>query len=70
VTEAEEAAWKNGYLIACCNLANMHDRPSLAADVLAEAGITEAEAEAMGLSEYDARALAEIRKARPLDPLS
>jgi uncharacterized membrane protein len=70
MTEAEIKAWKNGYLIACCNLTNMHDQPSLASDVLAEAAITEANVEAMELTEYDLRALAKIRTARALDPLS
>lgn len=70
MTEAEEAAWKNGYLIACCNLTNLHDRPELANDVLAEAGITKAEVKRMKLSDYDKRALREIRKARREDPLS
>ena len=70
MTEREIAAWKNGYLMACCNLANMHDQPSLASDVLAEAAITEANVKAMELTEYDLRALAKIRTARALDPLS
>jgi len=70
MTNAEKAAFNNGYLLACCNLANMHDRPCLAADVLAEAGITEADVKAMDLSEYDAGALEKIRNARRDDPLS
>lgn len=70
MTEAEEAAWKNGYLIACCNLANMHGTPCIASDVLAEAGISPAEVKAMDLSDYDKRALREIRRARREDPLS
>lgn len=70
MTEAEKAAFNNGYLIACCNLTNMHNEPCLASDVLAELGIVEADVATMDLSEYDARALAEIRKARSRDPLA
>lgn len=70
MTDAEEAAFKVGYLIVCCNLVNLHDEPFLAADVLYEAGITEADVKAMDLTEYDLRALREIRKARRDDPLS
>lgn len=70
--DAEKLAFAHGYLLACCNLVNMHDRPELANDVLGEAGITQAEVQAMGLSEYDAKALAKIREARPNmgDPIS
>lgn len=58
-----------GYLIACCNVFNMHNEEGIAADILAEAGITEEEVKALGLSEYDADALVEIRKARSEDPI-
>jgi hypothetical protein len=69
MTDAEKLAFNTGYLIACCNLVNMHDRPCLASDVLAEAGITEADVQAMGLTEYDQRALEKIRKGRAANPL-
>lgn len=65
MTEAETLAFKTGYLIACCNLVNLHDEPCIASDVLAEAGITTADVRAMDLCEYDAKALRAIRKARP-----
>lgn len=64
MTDAETAAFKAGYLLACCNLHNLHNEPGLACDVLAEAGITEADVAAMDLCDYDATALAEIRAAR------
>lgn len=67
MTDAENAAFKAGYLLACCNLQNLHDQPGIACDVLAEAGITEADVAAMDLSDYDATALAEIRAARGPD---
>lgn len=58
-----------GYLIACCNIVNMHNEEGIASDILAQAGITEAEVKALDLSEYDANALAEIRKASSEDPI-
>lgn len=70
MTKAEIAAWKNGYLIACCNLTNLHDRPELASDVLAEADISKTDVRRMKLPEYDQKALREIRKARQDDPIS
>jgi hypothetical protein len=70
MTKAEKAAFNHGYLLACCNLMNLHNEPELASDVLAEAGITEADVKVMDLTEYDALALLEIRRARPRDPLS
>lgn len=70
--DAEALAFKAGYLIACCNIAHLHDEPGIACDVLAEAGITQADVKAMELCDYDARALKEIRKQRPErgDPIS
>lgn len=65
MTEAETLAFKTGYLLACCNLRHLHDEPGMAYDILAEAGITQAEVDAMDLSEYDARALKAIRRGRP-----
>ena len=65
IEKLRQNSFSNGYLLACCNLVNLHDRPELANDVLGEAGITQAEVKAMDLSEYDARALAKIREARP-----
>jgi len=64
MSPAETAAFKAGYLLACCTMQNMHDQPGIACDVLAEAGITENDVAAMDLCEYDAKALAEIRTAR------
>ncbi|WP_025828343.1 hypothetical protein [Acetobacter okinawensis] len=58
-----------GYLIACCNIVNMHNEEGIASDILAQAGITEAEVKALDLSEYDANALTEIRKASSEDPI-
>lgn len=69
MTDAERAAFNRGYLIACCNLANLHNEPCIASDVLLEAGISAAEVKAMDLTEYDMRALREIRRARTTDPI-
>jgi hypothetical protein len=68
MTDAETLAFKTGYLLACCNLQNLHDQPGMARDVLGEAGITTADVKAMGLSGYDAKALREIRQCRD-DPI-
>lgn len=70
MTDAEKRAFNRGYLIACCNVANLHDEPCIASDVLAEAGISKREVKAMDLAEYDSAALREIRKSRTQDPLS
>lgn len=69
MTEAEERAFNAGYVIACCNIYNLHGDACMASDVLIEAGITKSQVAAMDLSEYDTRALKEIRKARSEDPL-
>lgn len=66
----EKIAFYNGYLLACCNLANLHDRPCLASDILAEAGMTEADIAEMDLCEYDIKALESIRTARRDDPIA
>ncbi|MBM3096632.1 hypothetical protein JRX38_01100 [Gluconobacter cerinus] len=62
--EAKKQAFNQGYLIACCNLTNLHDEPSVACDVLAECGLTERDIEIADLTEYDAKALVKIRSAR------
>lgn len=58
-----------GYLIACCNIYNMHNEEGIASDILNELGITEDEVKALDLTEYDAKALVEIRKAQSTDPI-
>jgi hypothetical protein len=65
---ADALDFKHGYLIACCNAMNLHGDSVLCRDTLAEAGITEDEVKAMDLSDYDAKALAEIR-AEHRDPI-
>lgn len=69
IERLRSAEFKGGYLLACCNLVHLHDRPCLASDVLGEAGITEADVAAMDLTDFDAKALSEIRAARQTDPL-
>lgn len=58
-----------GYLIACCNLCNIHNEGSIAADVLSQVDITRSEVSAMDLSEYDSNALQIIRRSRIPDPI-
>jgi len=64
-----KAELARGYLIACCNVANLHNMHDVASDVLIEMPITQTEVNAMDLSDYDAKALAEIRAARADDPI-
>jgi hypothetical protein len=69
MTDEKRKAFNAGYLLACCNVQNMHGMDCIAADVLAEAGITLADLQAMDLSEDDANALSAIREARDKDPI-
>ena len=50
-----------GYVLACANLVNLHDEPGMAADVMAQLGITWADVLRMKLSDYDMDALQKIR---------
>lgn len=59
-----------GYVLACANLVNLHDQPGMAADVMAQAGISWAEVKRMGLSEYDMRALRLIRQEKASEPFT
>ncbi|WP_312529623.1 hypothetical protein [Paracoccus sp. (in: a-proteobacteria)] len=61
---AEEREFNRGYLIACCNLTNLHDMPEVGFDVLRELGLRKAQVDGFGLSEYDAEALRNIEKGR------
>jgi hypothetical protein len=56
--------FNHGYVIACCNVTNLHDEPGIAHDTLRELGVTKAEVKRMGLCDYDAKALREIERAR------
>lgn len=70
VLEAEKIhEFNRGYVIACCNTSNLHNEPTIACDVLAELDISEDDIQRMDLAEYDATALAEIRKQRKEDPV-
>lgn len=62
--ERVKAAFNHGYVIACCNITNLHDEPGIAHDTLRELGVTKAEVKKMGLCDYDAKALREIERAR------
>lgn len=68
MTDAEKNAWNFGYAIACANLINLYDQPSMAAEVMAQTNITLAEIEAMGLTDYDLEPLRTIfREERVLE---
>jgi hypothetical protein len=58
--EPENLEFLRGYVLAVCNLNNMHDMPSVAWDVLLQLGVTKAEIKRLDLSEYDAKALRKI----------
>lgn len=62
--EVRKAAFSHGYVLACCNLVNLHDRPEIAFDILRELGVSKADIEAMDLCDYDLGALKEIEQAR------
>lgn len=62
--ERVKAAFNHGYVIACCNITNLHDEPGIAHDTLRELGVTKAEVKKMGLCDYDAKALRDIERAR------
>ena len=49
-----------GYLIAVANLSNLHDQPTIAADVLAELGESEGVIKRLGLGDYDAKPLRKL----------
>lgn len=53
-----------GYVIACANLVNLHDEPGLAADVMAELGVSWADINRMRLTGYDMKALRKIKDER------
>ncbi len=49
--------FNRGYVIACCNLVNLHGADIVAVDTLKQLGITRTDIDAMDLSEYDLSAL-------------
>ena len=68
-SDSDTLEFKRGYMLACCNLVNMHDEPTIGAEVLAAADITKADVKAMDLTDYDATALREMRKYGRFDPI-
>lgn len=65
---AEKAAFEHGYVLACCNIVNLHDEPTIAHCTLSELGVTRADVKAMNLSEYDLKALRKIERDRSRSP--
>ena len=57
-----------GYVIACCNLVNMHDQPGMAWDMLAALGVTRTAIKNMNLAEYDTKALRKIERDSKISP--
>ncbi|MBM6396160.1 hypothetical protein JQC79_10405 [Ochrobactrum anthropi] len=66
--DAEKSAFEHGYVMACCNIVNLHDEPTIAHDTLSELGVTLAAVKAMDLSEYDLKALRKIERDRSRSP--
>lgn len=54
--------FNRGYIIACCNMINLHDDPVIAWDTLSQLGITRKEVKELGLSDYDLKALRKIER--------
>lgn len=59
---AEKIAFEHGYVLACCNIVNLHDEPTIAHDTLSELGVTRQAVKAMNLSEFDMKALRKIER--------
>ncbi len=59
---AEKIAFEHGYVLACCNIVNLHDEPTIAHDALSELGVTRQAVKAMNLSEFDMKALRKIER--------
>lgn len=70
MSKENELAFKVGYVMACCNLQNLFDQPTMAAEILGELGLSQGDVDAMDLSEYDINALSIIRQATADDPIS
>ena len=51
-----------GYVIACANIVNLHDEPTIAADVMLQSGLSWADVRRMGLTDYDMDALRAIKR--------
>jgi hypothetical protein len=58
-----EFEFARGYVIACCNLSNLHREPSMAREIFFQLGVTKAEIERMDLSEYDLKAVKKMNEA-------
>ena len=57
-----------GYVIACANLVNLHDQPGMAADVMSALGVSWKQIEIADLTDYDMRALREIKREKSVRP--
>jgi hypothetical protein len=60
--EALGSEFNRGYLIACCNVANAHGHPDIAADLMKASDITDDQIKSFDLTEYDQGAIKEMRK--------
>lgn len=63
-----EQDFERGYVIACANIANLHNEPTIAADVMAQLGISWTDVKRLGLGEYDMQALRKIKAEHSREP--
>jgi len=54
-----------GYTLAVANLIHLHDQPGMAADVMAQTGITITDINRMGLTDYDLKPLRKMFREEP-----
>jgi hypothetical protein len=57
---ADEKEFRLGYVMAVANLMHLHDQPTIAADLLAEAGLTLPQIRGLGLSDFDMKPVAAL----------
>ncbi len=60
--KALEREFERGYVIACCNLINMHGADTHSVDLFSALGITKAKIKRMNLTDYDMSALADLEQ--------
>lgn len=63
-----ERDFNAGYILACAAIVHLHDEPVVAADVMAELGVSWAAVRRLELSEYDMSALRKIKAERHCRP--
>ncbi|KZL27034.1 hypothetical protein [Pseudovibrio sp. WM33] len=65
MTQDEKKAYMAGYIAACTQIAQTHNQPTMAAELLRSAGLTDDEVKALQLSDFDLGEYAEMQAANP-----